>query len=651
MSAPGAVEHDERGAGLAALVLAAFVVAAGPLVLVPALLVRWLLGWRWPDRLVAALLGAVAASGLALVWLGGYGAAWLSVARWAVARWTPWLQGSPAPTVAAWLLLAGAGILAGTLYGALRWWTAQAAAERDLYDGKEEQERRQRAEERRRRRTVQTVQRWSRGSRAGALLAPLAVPLGDARGPFVGVYQRGPLGGPRVTGWRRPEDRLWRAGTAVRVPLGPGSPVQHVVVLGATGVGKTESTLRFCEWALSQRWQVIYLSAKEPPSPREAAAPRLTRQAEPLGRTSRVLLPEVSPFDALRGDLADVRDRLVAMEAWGEPYWEHVANLLLAIALETGTPVEGLADLVASLTPTRMRSQVAASGDPRVQEIVAALGDRDVAGALARYASLAVSLRGWVGTTASPDTGSPMTQLVNGACDSWAWEDADLCVAELPMSTRPKAGRALLRLMVRDLGAYLTDPDRRRMRDGRPVPLLLVVEEVGALSGDPVVGAEFVSLVERARSAGAVCVLTAQDPAGLGEDRVRDAVLTNAATLTYRQTTAAELVAGLAGTAEVRADEASRTYDERGLGTGGSTRRQYVMALNPQELRRLGMGEAALVALGRFCTVAAVRAESGYGRPEPLAAAVPAPAALPGPETGADSPEPREALERGGDWT
>lgn len=603
------------GSALAVLLLTALVFVAGPVVLLPALLVRWLLGWRWPDRLVAWTLVLFGTSGaLLLLVFSGYAAAWLAAARWLAAEVTPWWSGAAAPTGMQLLLLLGVGLLVGTAFGAIRWVTLQAQLEADLYDGKDERERRMRTEERRRRKVAQKVQRWARAGNPvlRTVLKPLAVPTGDARGPFVGVYQHGSLGGPRITLRRRPEDRFWRSGQNVRVPLGPGSPVQHLVVLGGTGTGKTESTLRLCEWALARGWACVYMSAKEPPSFADATAPRLVQQAERLGRSSRVLLPDVSPFDAMRGDVDDVRDRLMAMEPWSEPYYEHVGNLTLAIALETGVPITSLADLVSSLTPSRMRRQAMASDDSRIAEVVAALEDRTVAGALTRYASLAVSLRGWVGSGGRSLPRVASATPVTPGNTSWAWEDADLCVAELPMGTKPKAGRALMRLMVRDLGAYLFDVERRRQVDGKRQPVLLVVEEVGALAADPVVGPEFVNLVERARSAGAVCVLSAQDPLGLGDERVTSAVLTNAATLTFRQTTQAEAVAQLAGTAEERADEASKTYDERGLGTGGSTRRQYVMALNPQELRRFGLGEAALIALGKYCTVAAVQPDSGY---------------------------------------
>lgn len=643
---PPAPAPSSGGSGPAAVLLGLLVVVATPMVLLPALIVRAVLTRRWPDRAVAGLLAVLGAAGVAGVLLASsYVSTWLHVGRWLLWEVNPWARVPvEQPSTAAWLLLAGTGLAAGTVYGALRWWSMQTAAEADLYDGRDERERRMRVEERRRRKVAQRVQRVSRASRLGVLraaAAPLAVPLGDARGPFVGVYQHGTLGGHRIELRRRPEDRLWRSGSSVRVPLGSGSPVQHLVVLGATGTGKTETTLRLCDWALSRRWQVIYVSAKEPPSRQEAAAPRLTPTSDQLGQSSRVLLPDVSPFDAMRGDLDDVRDRLLAMEPWSEPYYEHAGNLLLAIALETGVPVSGLADLVSSLTPARMRAQSAASGDPRVAEVVAALEDRTVAGALMRYASLAVSLRGWVGQ--------------GPGSSSWAWEDADLCVAELPMGTKPKAGRALMRLMVRDLGAYLFDPVRRRtLPDGSRQPMLLVVEEVGALAADPVVGPEFVNLVERARSAGAVCVLSAQDPLGLGDDRVQSAVLTNAATLTFRQTTQAEAVAQLVGTGDQRVDEASKTYDESGLGTGGSTRKQYAMDLNPQELRRFGLGEAALIALGKVCTLAAVQPDSGYpsrgtrgtrpsASPEPAA---PLPAAAQEPPAAAQQPaEPEPSAE------
>lgn len=607
--APAAPKRpEEAGTGLAFFLLSVLVVVATPVVLLPALVIKWALAWRWPDRAVAALLATLGGAAVVVLLLAThYVAAWLAVGRWLLWEVNPWARVPvERPELAAWLLLAGAGLAAGTVFGSLRWAAVQAHRETDLYHGPKAKAERMKAEERRRRLVLHKAQRARHASRSPVVRAaarPWSVAAGDQLGPYLGIYQRGDLGGPRWTVHHRPEDRPWRAaGGVVRLPVG-SSDVRHVVVLGASGLGKTETTLTLCEWAIRQGWQVCYLSAKEPPSPADAAAPRLVALAESLGKTSRVLAESTAPFDPMRGTRDEVRDKFVRIEEWGDRYWQHCANMLVALVLEmsaaSGVDVRSLPELVYSLTRSRLRDLSA--NDPQVRELAEALEDRAIAGAMTRYGSLAIHLAGWV-----------------GGRGGWSWEDADVCVAELPTGRKPEAAAAMLRLLVRDFNGYLFDPQRRQMRpDGSRRPVLFVVEEAGQVSNDPVIGTEFVSLVERGRSAGAVAVVTAQDPGGLGDERISDALLTNGVTVSYRQNVGAEALAKLAG---VRwHNEASATYDADGMGVAGSTRRQETFKFSPQYLRELGAGEAVLIARGRFVAFAAAMGAAGYVAPAPAA--------------------------------
>jgi hypothetical protein len=137
-----------------------------------------------------------------------------------------------------------------------------------------------------------------------------------------------------------------------------------------------------------------------------------------------------------------------------------------------------------------------------VAELVDAFNYNDLGGALMRHASMAMHLRSWIGPTPA---------------GGWALEDADIACIELPTVSRPEAATALMRLILRDFGSYLVDSNRRQTGpDGTPRPVLMVIEEAGAVAGDTVIGREFVNQVERNRDAGAYSVLTAQDPTGFG---------------------------------------------------------------------------------------------------------------------------------------
>jgi hypothetical protein len=237
-----------------------------------------------------------------------------------------------------------------------------------------------------------------------------------------------------------------------------------------------------------------------------------------------------------------------------------------------GKAIDALPDLVYSLVRGRLANLAAKSRDPRVAELVDAFNQSDLGGALMRYASMAIHLAGWIGP---PRSGG------------WSFEDADIACIELPTASKPEAGVALMRLMLRDFGSYLVDPDRRQHRpDGSPKPVIIIIEEAGAVAGDAVIGRGFVNQVERNRDAGAYSVLTAQDPTGLGGGHTWSALSTNAAVLTYRQTEQAETVAKLAGTERVT--EGGADYD-----TDNRLKRQGVAAALP----RLSFGLPALPAV------------------------------------------------------
>ena len=106
-------------------------------------------------------------------------------------------------------------------------------------------------------------------------------------------------------------------------------------------------------------------------------------------------------------------------------------------------------------------------------ELVDAFNYNDLGGALMRYASMAIHLRGWIGPASA---------------GGWSFEDTDVACIELPTVSRPEAATALMRLILRDFGSYLVDPHRRQVGpDGRPKPVVIVIEEAGAVirgSGD-----------------------------------------------------------------------------------------------------------------------------------------------------------------------
>ncbi|MEU4424828.1 hypothetical protein AB0F81_29770 [Actinoplanes sp. NPDC024001] len=544
---------------------------------------------RWPDRLVAAFL---ATAGAAVTWWA-MGAADYWTAWWHIAGDLSRLSDREA-TTGEWLTVVGLGVALGPAVGGPLWLISQMRRERSPFNGADEREDRMLCEERRRRLVTHLAQRARHtGSRPVAIaVRSLSVDLGDEQGPIVGRRQRGDLGKP------------WRTHGRIRLPM-QHPDNRHLLILGATGLGKTETALTIAEWGAEHGYQVIYLTCKEPPSARKSAAPRLAAIADKHDLQFRTLMARSAPYDPMRGELAEVRDRLIRIEEWGDRYWAAVANTLVALALELnaeqGKTIDALPDLVYSLVRGRLATLAKKSSDPRVGELVDAFNYSDLGGALMRYASMAIHLRGWIGPASA---------------GGWSFEDTDIACIELPTVSRPEAATALMRLILRDFGSYLVDPRRRQVGpDGRPRKVLIVIEEAGAVSGDPVIGREFVNQVERNRDADAYSVLTAQDPTGFGGGHTWSALSTNAVVLTYRQSEQAEPVAKLAGTERVT--EGGADYDsDNTLKLQGVARRQHAFKVNPQMLRTLGVGEFVLISAGRYAKVAAALPRLSFGLPD-----------------------------------
>lgn len=559
--------------------LLALVVAPGVLVLVSGC--RVLLRRR-PDRVVAAVVlagGLVVAAVLALV-VGSYAPAWSAVLH---------RQASPTDvvTVVAWSVLLG--LPAGPLWWRLdTWWR-----ERQPMGGPVERRAREQVEAERRRRIVHLVQGLAHDphrSEAVRRLAKLrAVPEMDA--------DSGTLIGQKLAG-----DLEWPTGPRGAMVL-PGPPtVRHMAVLGETGCGKSELVWLRLEGDLKKPGprQVIHLNCKQP-GLEGGPSERLAKLAADTGRSSQRLIHGSSPWDPMRGTSQRVHQRLMAAQEWSEPWYQHLASVVLALALELaereGHQPESLGELVGELLQGGLANL--AEDDVRAAQALRTIEKKDDQGLLTRLMDQALQLNGWIGPAS-----------VGG----WSWEDVEVIGVDLPSGTDPGAAKMLLRLMLTDLEGWITEERRPRAAGGRAVPLTLVLEEISAFDDDPILSRRINNLMERARSADCEVILVAQGPASLGDDRTQEAILTNSTVVTGRQAVpaAVEALAGLAGTRVT--EEGSVAYQPGSDVVTGSIRAQHAYAVDPNMLRQLGLGDLVIIHKGRWARVAITMSAAGYGR-------------------------------------
>ncbi len=403
-----------------------------------------------------------------------------------------------------------------------------------------------------------------RANRA-AMACSAEVPLTASSQPVLGAWLDGE------------HSASWTSGPWSLLP----SDTSHVVALGASGGGKTQSILRVAIAHLALGWQVIVIDGKEEPATAAEFARLAANHARRIGTW-----PGPHSIDLFRGEAGTQRDRWMAAMNWTEPYYRSVANSILTLAFDEPTgPPRSAPELLSRLDLAHLKATW--SGTPR-GPLAAALTPSELQGIRHRTFALLNDLAS-LGAIPSNTTGS-----------SWSWEDSDAAWITLPTSTRPEAAAALGRALLVDAISYLRDPARRRINR----PVLLIVEELGALvSADPLTANLVIETVERGRSANVRCIVSAQTPEGLGDISDQARLLHGGAAVLAHRMPNPEPVVKLLGT-KLDFEASLGVADTGELGAHGSLREQHQWRVHPDVLRQLPIGHALLVHAGQWALVA-----------------------------------------------
>jgi type IV secretory pathway TraG/TraD family ATPase VirD4 len=393
----------------------------------------------------------------------------------------------------------------------------------------------------------------------------------------------------RQMGWfRREELILGRApgGQAVSIPLGGAGGGTHVLLVGATGSGKTMTQAWIAARGIDRGMGAIVVDPKGDSTIRTAVA----NAARRAGREFIEWTPEgpsaYNPFG--RGSDSEVADKVLAGERFTEPHYLRQAQRFLGHAVRA---------LRASGTETSLRT-IAESLDPLALELLArrlpeasgaathayldSLTPRqlsDVAGARDRLSILAESdVAAWLEPNEAGVRGFDLFEAVQARAVVYFDLDAD---------RRPLLTQMLGAAIVQDLQTTVA------LLQSRPTPTVVVIDEFAALAAEQVV-----RLFGRARSAGFSLVLGTQELADLrlpGRDALLEQVLGNlSVVLAHRQVVpaSAELLCGLAGTRG-----AWRTSRQDGGRTSRTRTREALLSV--EEVMSLAPGCAAAIAFGQ----------------------------------------------------
>ncbi len=383
-------------------------------------------------------------------------------------------------------------------------------------------------------------------------------------------------------------------GRAVSIPFGTVSGGRHVLVVGATGSGKTVTQTYMAARAIERGMGTIVLDPKGDVHLRD----RLEHTAAQNGRAFHEWTPAgacvYNPFAS--GGETEIADKALAGERFTEPHYLRQAQRYLGHAvraLRSSATEVSLAAIVELLEPERLECFARGLCDADAQrtfdylDSLSARQRSDLAGVRDRLAILVESDVGmWLDPRGAEGERLDLASAVRARSTVYF---------DLQSDTRPLLAQMLGAAIVQDLQTTVAG------LQGHPIATMVVIDEFSAVAAEQVV-----RLFGRARSAGFSLLLGTQELSDLrppGRERLLEQVMGNLSVLVaHRQVVpaSASLIAGVAGTRG--AWKVSRHSDGRATRT-----RTREGVLDPGRVMSLAPGCAAVIVPGSPETVRIAR--------------------------------------------
>jgi hypothetical protein len=371
---------------------------------------------------------------------------------------------------------------------------------------------------------------------------------------------------------------------------------RHLVTIGASGSGKTETSIRLAYGAAkAYSWKVFYLDCKGD----EQVADRFMSAMRITGYTNIARFPDRA-YDGWRGDSFALFNRLMAIVDYTEPYYRDMTKMILDMAINTpgGVPRSSV-ELLARLDPGALKRLYNGTSDAHAVE---GIKNEHIHSTHNRYRAFFRALDG-------------------GLDGNWAFEDVDAGYLLLRGLELKDQTASIGRFMMEDFAHYVS---KRKPPEQR---ILFIIDEFPAIAFG---GANTATLFEMVRSKGAGMVVTAQSYAGMGEGA--DRILGAATTLLLHQCADPDRLLMRGGMATTYARNVS--FAERGTsnpaayGVGtGSIREQEQLKVHPNEVKALAPGECFLISGGRYAHVSVARLA-----PDAITPYIPSPSSTRQPE-------------------
>lgn len=417
--------------------------------------------------------------------------------------------------------------------------------------------------------------------------------LRDMRTGVRDVLARGLAAAAARSRWPQPGLGIDRhTGRVVQIPW--AWLRQHVLCVGANGVGKTTTCTRLAAAVISNQLPCLVLDLKGDPGLAAELAAWAAAAGRPFLRLE--LGAEHTRYDPMHGgDASERASKLVGFQSWSEPHYLAVAQDLVTLAIRVADASQGArADLAGITQLLRVAAlKDAAQGGavplPLAREVSEEIQDlpRDQTSAIA---GLRRRLRGITASSAGPAL-VPSSEHPTIDLHEALRPGGPVVVCSLNSMRYGGLAGSVAAMVLEDLRAALSH------RADTDVPGLCWIDEFEDVAG-PGLG----RLLSRARSSGVGVMLSTQDLSDLRrvDEHLPEQMLGNARSLIVHRVTnprTAELLADVIATDEVWED--THQVDRDTLGTqrptgAGSRRAVHHYAIHPSELKRLGMGSAVV---------------------------------------------------------
>lgn len=369
----------------------------------------------------------------------------------------------------------------------------------------------------------------------------------------------------------------------------------HTFIAGATGSGKTNSILVLLARPIRDGRPVIYVDGKGDP----AIVERIRRMAEAAGREFRSFgAGQVAHYNPLRhGDATELKDKLVSVETWTEPFYKRAAERYLQTALRVlrraGEPID-LDRVFDVLRPERLVEAVHHFRQPDADAVaayVSSLDDAHLRALTGLQDRLAVLMESDWGLRLTESQDAPMLDLLE------AVQQRQVVALSLPGLSHSSFAPALGALIVEDLkcvAAALGNAGGLARWGHTHV----VLDEFNVFAGQPAV-----NLLNKSRYAGYCCIVATQELADLavdGQRQLLDQIIgsTNVRIIHRMDVpTSAEYLASMIGTEP--SFQKTVQIEEVLAGTKptrmGSYRSTEAFVVHPNVIKRLPPGQAVVV--------------------------------------------------------